>query len=844
MNNNQGFTKSALAGLASKEDFSSVKLKHYDSQNTLLSFSNDYNTPYNDIMLIQIKGRRNCQPRLVEPKSSSLNSGDCFLLKTLDSLFLWIGEYSNIIEKSKSNDIYDWIRTRRDLGLKNNAKCVVMDEKSNKNYDEFWSILGRSDNYQKTIQINDDEKYEYLINDTNIVYRVVEYNDEYYLEPIKEYWGCALSFKMLNDYEVYVFDFGSEVYVWNGSKSDKNLKHFGLLLGKKIYEEEGFDYTKFKLTPLMPQLTLTKIENEYFKGTNRPTWTLFARLSQNVETVLFKEKFFDWPSESIIFEAKKKNSRLSYKKSFDNFDTQLSKKHLRHSNSMKCLSSSSNNRKCFDYKPIDGKIFLNTVNEDNPVNLVLEQFNLGRGRHWFDVIERRAFDIKTDSVLIWRVSDNQLVKNDDRVFGEFEDTDTFIIKWSYKIIPTGFRNLKGCPSQMQSTTGRDRHALFFWHGSLSSQSEKGASALLINDLGDDTRSMPHVQVFQFKEFPAFLQLFSGKLVIFRKRNFGQIRMFTLRGSEIDEENYLIEIEASSKNLRSKTSLILVSQESIFVWFGRQSPENHQISCIKFAELLKIEYLHKFKFQNVPEIKIINENDRYLLNDVFLNIDMYHSIEGIIQTPRLFHLSSMFGTFDVKEVLNPCRSTNYCPYPFYQFQLIEESQPALFLFDNNDCIYIWQGWFDGENESDSSAKIRFNIERKCAFQTAINYWNARFGDEKIFRGYIVYAGIEPIEFTNLFPFWNENEEAKEYHLKQGKENGQIDNIEKILAELTQDTYPLERLRQQPLPDGVDPFRLECYLTDDDFQLALGVTRDEFNLMPVWKQQRLKQQAKFF
>jgi hypothetical protein len=32
----------------------------------------------------------------------------------------------------------------------------------------------------------------------------------------------------------------------------------------------------------------------------------------------------------------------------------------------------------------------------NPVNLVLEQTNLGRGDHWFDVIERRSFDILTE----------------------------------------------------------------------------------------------------------------------------------------------------------------------------------------------------------------------------------------------------------------------------------------------------------------------------------------------------------------------------------------------------------------------------------------------------------------
>ena len=46
-------------------------------------------------------GRRCCQTRLVEPTSRSINSGDCFLLVTPDRLFLWTGEYCNVIEKAK-----------------------------------------------------------------------------------------------------------------------------------------------------------------------------------------------------------------------------------------------------------------------------------------------------------------------------------------------------------------------------------------------------------------------------------------------------------------------------------------------------------------------------------------------------------------------------------------------------------------------------------------------------------------------------------------------------------------------------------------------------------------------
>jgi supervillin len=146
-------------------------------------------------------------------------------------------------------------------------------------------------------------------------------------------------------------------------------------------------------------------------------------------------------------------------------------------------------------------------------------------------------------------------------------------------------------------------------------------------------------------------------------------------------------------------------------------------------------------------------------------------EEFQDTPRMFHMISTFGNFEAKEVLNPLRSDNVCPYPFYQFQLYEEKQPALFLFDNNYELYLWHGWFDADDselQEDSvtgTEKIRYNVDRRCALQTAINYWDAKYPNKsKKFKGYVVYAGVEPQEFTNLFPYWTENETARNFYLK--------------------------------------------------------------------------------
>jgi hypothetical protein len=43
------------------------------------------------------------------------------------------------------------------------------------------------------------------------------------------------------------------------------------------------------------------------------------------------------------------------------------------------------------------------------------------------------------------------------------------------------------------------------------------------------------------------------------------------------------------------------------------------------------------------------------------------------------------------------------------------------------------------------------------------------------------------------------------------------VQDALAQLSKTQYPLEELLQTPLPEGVDPQRLEIYLSDHDFQV---------------------------
>lgn len=197
MSANSNFSEVALAGLASKENFSNVSLR---SVNLTEQNSNNSAVPYKKLMLLQIKGRRHVQTRLVEPRASSLNSGDCFLLLTPHLCFLWVGEFANVIEKAKASELATLIQTKRELGCR--ASYIQTIEEGINTHThaakDFWKLLGGQANYQSAGRPEEDEMYEAAIIETNCIYRLVE--DK--LIPEDDYWGKMPKCTLLQPKEV------------------------------------------------------------------------------------------------------------------------------------------------------------------------------------------------------------------------------------------------------------------------------------------------------------------------------------------------------------------------------------------------------------------------------------------------------------------------------------------------------------------------------------------------------------------------------------------------------------------------------------------------------------------
>ena len=105
-----------------------------------------------------------------------------------------------------------------------------------------------------------------------------------------------------------------------------------------------------------------------------------------------------------------------------------------------------------------------------PVNLIVDQINLGRGRSWFDPRAKHGHQIHTISLDIWHIDDNNRHELAKSSYGQFYSDDVYIIRWKYSLSPIG--------TERKTDVNRERLIYWIWQGVNANLNEKGISGLM------------------------------------------------------------------------------------------------------------------------------------------------------------------------------------------------------------------------------------------------------------------------------------------------------------------------------------------------------------------------------
>lgn len=224
-----------------------------------------------ETQLYVCKGKRVVRLKQVPFARSSLNHDDVFILDTENKIYQFNGANSNIQERAKALEVIQFFKDKYhegkcDVAIVDDGKLVAESDSG-----EFWVLFGGFAPIGKKVATEDDVIPEttpaklYSITDGQV--NAVE---------------GELSKAMLENNKCYLLDCGAEVFVWVG-----------------------------RVTQVEDRKAASQAAEEFVSSQNRPKATRVTRVIQGYETHSFKSNFDSWPSGSAAGGAEEGRGKVA-----------------------------------------------------------------------------------------------------------------------------------------------------------------------------------------------------------------------------------------------------------------------------------------------------------------------------------------------------------------------------------------------------------------------------------------------------------------------------------------------------------------------------------------------------
>ncbi|CAI9765656.1 unnamed protein product [Fraxinus pennsylvanica] len=201
------------------------------------------------------RGKRVVRLKQVPFSRSSLNHDDVFILDTKGKIYQFNGANSNIQERAKALEVIQYLKEKYHEGMCDVA--IVDDGKLQAETDsgEFWLLFGGFAPIGKKVATEDDIVPEKT---PPKLYSIID-------GQVKDV-DCELSKSSLENNKCYLLDCGAEVFVWVG-----------------------------RVTQVEERKVAIQAAEDFVASQNRPKSTHILRLIQGYETHSFKSNFDSWP---------------------------------------------------------------------------------------------------------------------------------------------------------------------------------------------------------------------------------------------------------------------------------------------------------------------------------------------------------------------------------------------------------------------------------------------------------------------------------------------------------------------------------------------------------------------